>query len=104
MGLCSKKLPEKDSAVLRSKLHYRRAIARAEQGPQRNYDGAHADLMEAAQLDPTNSEIRKCLKTCKELRQQENSEARKNGPRYESPYIDKKSDGVSGEDAHGVQG
>jgi len=80
--LVAKKLPEEATAVLRSKLHYRRALCTSEQGPQRDYDAAHADLVEAAQLDPTNSEIRQCLKTCKELRQQERQEASKRGPRY----------------------
>jgi tetratricopeptide (TPR) repeat protein len=86
--LVAKKLLVEETAKLCSKLHYRRALARGEQGPQRDYDGAHSDLVEAARLDPSNREIRACLKQCNDLRQQERREAYLKGPRFDVPKKD----------------
>lgn len=64
---CAKKLPTEESAPMRAKLHYRRALARGEPGPSRNLEGAREDLLKAAQLEPTNREVRACLDKCKEF-------------------------------------
>lgn len=80
--LCAEKLPPKETSVLRAKLFYRRALARAEKGPQRDYEKSHADLIEAAKLDPTNHDIRSCLDRCKELEKEERRDAFLKGPRY----------------------
>lgn len=74
---CLEKLP-KDSPTrvpFKVKLLYRRGLARGEPGPDRDLEGAREDLAKAAQLEPSNREIRICLDNCKELMRKEKEEA-----------------------------
>mmetsp|Transcript_88827 Transcript_88827/g.176604 ORF Transcript_88827/g.176604 Transcript_88827/m.176604 type:complete len:331 (+) Transcript_88827:61-1053(+) len=73
---CAQKLPAETCAPLRAKLRYRRALARGEEGPSRDLDGALEDLQIAARLEPTDREIRACLETCKNLLRKERAVSR----------------------------
>lgn len=103
---CATKLPAEETVALRAKLHYRRGLARGQDGPGHDFDGARADLVEAAKLEPSNHEIRKCLENCKVLR----TEERKKDPiRYQAreraaPMEEQESTGDAAETESGATG
>lgn len=79
---CGQKVPDEEANPFRAKLLYRRGLARGEEGPAKDLDGARADLAEAAKLEPKNKEIRACLETCKALAKKE---AKESPLRYSAP-------------------
>mmetsp|Transcript_44627 Transcript_44627/g.100011 ORF Transcript_44627/g.100011 Transcript_44627/m.100011 type:complete len:299 (-) Transcript_44627:91-987(-) len=61
------KLPLEEGTPFKAKLRYRRALALAEPGPERNLEASLEDLQEASKLMPGSAEIRTCLRNCKRL-------------------------------------